>query len=654
MGQIVKRETPSFYLDIGVPTVMKKSVVLSPRFFVMVFLFFSALLSVSALRADDAAPADPPAWKGPVDLLANTDGTKLFVLNKDSRELQTLDPDSMQVTTTWPLSEKPNAMCLSPDGALIYVAAGVFPGKIMALSINDGSLIREVSIGHTPLGPVASPDGKRLYFCSRFEGQIVELDAETFEELRRFDALHEPCDMVITPDGRYLYAANFLPIDPSDQANVAAEVTSVDLEDGNIKNIRLPNGSSSMHGIAISPDGRYVYTTAILARYQLPTTQLERGWMNTNGFSVIDAQKREFINTVILDDVDLGAANPWPITVSSDNKSVYIGLSGTHELCIIDIEQTLEKLLSLPKTVEEAKEAGNYSERSTILASDVPQRLAFLVRLKKRIRLPDKAPRSIVEIGGKVYLGMYYSDTVNVVDTSARRPRAKSFPIGPEPVMTAARRGELAWNDATLCYQHWQSCASCHPDARSDALNWDLLNDGMGNPKNAKGMLFSRKTPPAMWHGVRETADIAIRTGFQYILFQNPPEEVYTDIESYIDSLEPLPSPYLVDGQLSEAALRGKEVFERKELGCIHCHHGEYFTDGKLHDVGSRTEYDTRDEFATPTLRGIWRTPPYMHDGHYVKLRDVFAEGSHGDVLGDVSALSDQELDDLVEYLLSL
>lgn len=92
MGQIVKRETPSFYLDIGVPTVMKKSVVLSPRFFAMVFLFFSALLSVSALRADDAAPADPPAWKGPVDLLANTDGTKLFVLNKDSGSYRHLIP----------------------------------------------------------------------------------------------------------------------------------------------------------------------------------------------------------------------------------------------------------------------------------------------------------------------------------------------------------------------------------------------------------------------------------------------------------------------------------------------------------------------------------------------------------------------------------
>lgn len=632
---------------------MKHSTI-AGRWAICAAAFFAVLLFAGLpVRAEDASES-APAWKGPADLLPSLDGSKLYVLNKDAKEILTLNPETLETAASWPLSETPNAMTLSPDGTILYVTAGVFPGKVMALSAEDGTVQREVSIGHTPIGPVASPDGSKLYFCSRFEGKIVELDAASFQELRRFDALHEPCDMVITPDGRYLYAANFLPIDPSDQANVAAEITSVDLTDGNIKNIRLPNGSSSMHGIAISPDGRYVYTTAILARYQLPTTQLERGWMNTNGFSVIDAQKREFVNTVILDDVDLGAANPWPIAVSPDNKNVYIGLSGTHELCIVDIQQTLEKLLSLPKTVEEAKEAGNYSERTTILAGDVPQSLAFLVKLKKRVKLQGKAPRSLAVIGDKVYVGMYYSDSVNVVDVSARRPKAKSFPIGPEPVMTPARRGELAWNDATLCYQHWQSCASCHPDARSDALNWDLLNDGMGNPKNAKGMLYSRLTPPAMWHGVRKTADVAIRTGFQYILFQNPPEEVYTDIEHYFDELEALPSPKLVNGELSEAAKRGKEIFERKELACTVCHSGEYFTDGKTHDVGSKTDYDTLDEFDTPTLRGIWRTPPYMHDGHYVNLRDIFAEGNHGDVLGNISELSDEELDDLVEYLLSL
>ena len=633
---------------------MRKTVYTAFPFFGIAFLLCLIMFTFVISGAEEQGSSEAIAWKGPVDLLPSADGTKLFVLNKDSKEIQTVDPETLEVIDTWALDVTPNAITLSPDGSLIYLTAGIFPGKVAALSAADGSVVRAVSTGHTPCGPVVSPDGARLYFCSRFEGKIVELDASSLQELRRFDALHEPCDMVITPDGHFLYAANFLPIDPSDQANVAAEITSVNLEDGSIKNIRLPNGSSSMHAIAISPDGKYIYTTAILARYQLPTTQLERGWMNTNGFSVIDAQKQEFINTVILDDVDLGAANPWPIAVSPDSKTVYIGLSGTHELCIVDIEQTLEKLLALPKTVEEAKEAGNYSERTTILAGDVPQSLAFLVKLKKRVKLPDKAPRSLAVIGEKVYAGMYFSDTVDVVDISARRPRAKSFPLGPEPVMTPARRGELAWNDATLCYQRWQSCASCHPDARSDALNWDLLNDGMGNPKNAKGMLFARKTPPAMWHGVRKTSDVAIRTGFQYILFQNPPEEVYTDIESYFDALEPLPSPYLVNGELSESAKRGKEIFEREELACVHCHNGEYLTDGLLHDVGSKTDYDTGDEFDTPTLRGIWRTPPYMHDGHYVKLRDIFSEGNHGDVLGDISGLSEQELDDLVEYLLSL
>ena len=34
------------------------------------------------------------------------------------------------------------------------------------------------------------------------------------------------------------------------------------------------------------------------------------------------------------------------------------------------------------------------------------------------------------------------------------------------------------------------SCATCHPDGRSDGLNWDLLNDGIGNPKNEGTKLF--------------------------------------------------------------------------------------------------------------------------------------------------------------------
>ena len=52
------------------------------------------------------------------------------------------------------------------------------------------------------------------------------------------------------------------------------------------------------------------------------------------------------------------------------------------------------------------------------------------------------------------------------------------------------------------------SCASCHPDARTDGLNWDLGNDGYGTLRQTKSHLFSHITPPSI---VREGPFQAIR-----------------------------------------------------------------------------------------------------------------------------------------------
>lgn len=612
--------------------------------------FSSVIFSVLFLLA--AAPAFTAQYKGPVSLIPTKNGQILYVLNKDSKELVSVSVPDAKIIKSWPLPKSPSSMTISADEKTMYIAAGEYDGSIYAFDLAAGKIAAEGKAGHTPIGISLSPDGKKLYCCYRFNDCLAELDLPALKETRRFPALNEPINSMINKSGTRIYIANFLPNDPSDGADVAAEITMVELPSGKTKNIRLPNGSSSMHGISLSPDGKYVFTTAILARYQLPTTQLERGWMNTNGFSIIDAEKGEFINTVLLDDVDLGAANPWPIAVSPDSKKVYVGLAGTHEICVVEIEKAIEKLTALPKNPEEAKKLGNNSLKTAL---DVPQDLAFLVGLKKRVKLKGKAPRSLAVIGDKVYAGMYFDDNIVVVDMKQRRQRPKEFvALGPKPEMTPERRGELHWHDATLCFQHWQSCASCHPDARTDALNWDLLNDGNGNPKNAKSMLFTLNHPPAMWHGVRATGAIAIRTGFQYILFAVRPEEDYTDIEAYFKSMKPSPSPWLVNGQLSEAAQRGKTLFESKRLNCTQCHFGEYFCDGKSHDVGSRASYDHQDDFYTPSLREVWRTRPFMHDGRYVKMIDVFKKGMHGDVFGEIADLNDKELNDLVEYIMSL
>jgi hypothetical protein len=56
----------------------------------------------------------------------------------------------------------------------------------------------------------------------------------------------------------------------------------------------------------------------------------------------------------------------------------------------------------------------------------------------------------------------------------------------------------------------------------------------------------------------------------------------------------------------------------------------------------------------TPTLIELWRTAPYLHDGRAADLRSLFLEHNPQDLHGRTSALSESELEDLVEYLLSL
>ena len=78
------------------------------------------------------------------------------------------------------------------------------------------------------------------------------------------------------------------------------------------------------------------------------------------------------------------------------------------------------------------------------------------------------------------------------------------------------------------------------------------------------------------------------------------------------------------------------------------------YTDLKMHDVGSSVPYDRRLDFDTPTLVEVWRTAPYMHDGHYTTIKDLLVTGKHGGKSGELDGLSEEDLKDLAEFVLSL
>jgi cytochrome c peroxidase len=152
--------------------------------------------------------------------------------------------------------------------------------------------------------------------------------------------------------------------------------------------------------------------------------------------------------------------------------------------------------------------------------------------------------------------------------------------------------------------------------------------------------------------GVRSTAEIAVRAGIQHIQFAQRPEKDAKAIDAFLKSIQAVPSPFLKKGKLSQAAVRGKAIYDKAK--CNACHSGEYYTDLKMYDVGTGLDNSPEQTFDTPTLIEAWRTAPYLHDGRAATLEEVFTQYNPEDKHGVTSNLTMQEMDDLIEYISSL
>ncbi len=462
--------------------------------------------------------------------------------------------------------------------------------------------------------------------------------------------------------------ANF-PEEPDREINCAVTVMLTE-KDGKTFSIRLVNGSTLVRGCCFSPDGRYLYLTHQISRYQMPCSQIERGWRITNAVGIIDVGKKAYLNSVLLDDVDRGAANPWGCVVSKDGQYLYVTLAGTHELMRIDRLAMHEKLASC----ENGPDCGK-RKQGVMYARDVPNDLRFLENLKFRIPLPSgSGPREVtLREDGSLAIRSRFEKKLFLVTEDVVSPDAGvswryslDYVDDPDTVSADSARtaeeekiflGERYFNDATFCFQNWLSCASCHPDGRMDGLNWDLLIDGVGNPKNTRSLLGAAERTQFFSAGVIprkgktdtpavEALKEAVRWAIQHQWYKEPRDEEMLDaITAYLASLKPLPGPALN----KEAFLRGKKLFEN--LRCHDCHSGPQRTDNALHDVGTKGYYDRESEFLTPPLTELRGTAPYLHDGRYATLGELFRSGKHG--IDDLTESPvDSEIDDLVEYLL--
>jgi YVTN family beta-propeller protein len=598
------------------------------------------------------AGSSVPEYLSPT-VLAATDKT-LFIACATTDRLLCLDLKSRNISFI-SLSLPPSGLVLSADRTKLFVTCAAPESKICIINLKKHKIIDTLPAGHSATAPVLGLDGKTLYVCNQFNNDVEMIDLVAKKKVCRIPVQREPVAADITKDGKFLLVANQLPASRADVEIVTAVVSVIDLSVRKVvKELQLPNGSGSLKDIRVSPDGKYAVVTHLVSSFNRLTTKVQFGWMNANAMTIIDLAPMKIRSTMLLDEPNRGAANPWGAAWSADGQWLAIAHAGTHEVSLINFSMLLTNLTDASGTyLKTAKPVLTYISHYEGFDPGPP----FLTGARERIKLPEGnlGPRALTFVNRKIYVADYFSDSVSVIDLETPEHKVESIPLGSKTEMSAARKGEFYFHDATICLQGWQSCSSCHPgDARVDGFNWDLLNDGIGNPKNVRSLLLAHKTPPAMFLGVRTNAETAVRAGIKFILFTKQSEEVPAAIDEYLKSLKPVSSPYLMRGNLSPVAKRGEKIFQGA-AGCAECHVPGLFTDLHPHDVGTRRTFDgPTDKFYTPTLIEVWRTAPYLHDGSAATIRDVLttrnSEGEHGDVAG----LSEQEIDDLCEYVLSL
>ena len=552
------------------------------------------------------------------------DAGQVILSCRGDKSLKITDPQGRQVVKTIPLQQTPTGVIAKEGKA--YVSCFDTRGEIVTVDLKEGKIVNTVPVGAGAEAPAWSKEEDKIFVCNRFAGTVSEVDVKNGKVTREVKVLREPSKVVVSPDGKYLFVANALPAQRADVDYVACCVSVIDLASfQKVKDIRLENGSNALRGATLSPDGKYLFVSHNLGRFTVPTSQLQQGWMNTNAMSVVDVASLEFKGAVLLDEPERGAAGVWGVECTPGY--LIVSHSGTHEISVIDYPELIKKFEAYPD-----KMALNYD-------------LHFLYGIRERIALKGNGPRNFIVRDQEVIVPMFFSDDLNRYDLNTKQ--LSEVALNPGRQETMAQKGERIFNDAAFCFQNWQSCNGCHPgDARTDGMNWDLMNDGVGNSKNCKSLLLSLETPPCMISGIRANAHVANRAGFKYIQFMELKEEDAACVDAYVASLKPVPSPYLVDGELSEKAKKGRKVFER--LKCDACHSGPYYTDMKMHRIGEDIEFE--QGWDTPTLIEVWRTAPYLFDGRAATMEEVFGLYKHG----VDKKLSKTDLDALVEYVNSL
>ncbi|MCO4762745.1 MAG: c-type cytochrome [Myxococcales bacterium] len=243
--------------------------------------------------------------------------------------------------------------------------------------------------------------------------------------------------------------------------------------------------------------------------------------------------------------------------------------------------------------------------------------------------------------------------------------RTVAFATDPNPaIIQQGRRLFTFTGNSKISRSQRFACMSCHLEGTEDKQTW-FVADGPRQTPSLAGRLLG--TGPFNWTGSEHKLQSNMDRTIERMGGQGLSKTELAALEQFmLHGLVPPPNPHF-DGKLTEAQARGKKLFFDPVVACGKCHTGGTGSDAQNWDVGTVTKTETTIEqmrasmtgskprlitYNTPSLRGLYYTKPYLHDGSAKTLMDVLNRTSK--TMGKTSHLSTSQKNDLVAYLKTL
>lgn len=640
--------------------------------------------SCEAIAGSTLRPVGNEAKTGSAIALGKMDKGKLaqktlaFLADEDGKRITAVDVDTKTEVSALKLDAVPSQLMIMADGRLVVGLRDKAKVEVVHVA-DDGSMVAGCMIDTAP-EPVAlatTPDEKTLLVTTGWGRSLEAYDTKVMARKAKVQLPREPRSVVVDDDGKVAYVAHAVGgrLSTIELSAMKAQSTRFLVNQSMLQGEESPSfmlassvnselggkgdpGRADMEvpgrmGTRVGCQGYPITkSTAPKGRILAPQVLVDPGDPENRAQGYGDGNNpTEVANVAVIDSgsrrilsASLNAESNRERFFGRDPNEVSVGECILPRAAAVDEKsQTLlvtclgadavvayDAASANPATIEKVR--WDVGSGPTGVAVDPENRRAIVFgQFDRSLDILDLKKVDSMELP---------SATRDKPNRITLKPLENPLPLG----VVLGRQIFHTVGDSRVS-KDGRACASCHPDGRDDAITW-ATPDGPRRTIMLSGRLAN--TEPYAWGGTSKDLRDHLTHTFERLNGQGLRS---VEMEALVAYLESLPAPTRYNDADAKLVAKGKDIFHSKQAECSSCHVGG-MSDGKAHDVGSRTSADRKATFNTPALTFLEGRDSFFHDGRYSSLRDLLVK-SDG-LMGKTKQLSPEDLTALEAYLRSL